>query len=75
MPVFREHLDDLVGMVHIKDVFAFSGTPEEFSVEKILRKPLLVAPQIGVLDLLLQMRQTRTHLALVVDEYGGIDGW
>ena len=74
LPVFREHLDDLMGMVHIKDVFAFSGTPAEFSVEKILRKPLLVAPQIGVLDLLLQMRQTRTHLALVVDEYGGIDG-
>jgi magnesium and cobalt transporter len=74
MPVFREHLDDVVGMVHIKDVFAFSGTAEDFSLEKILRKPLLVAPQIGVLDLLMQMRQTRTHLALVVDEYGGIDG-
>ena len=74
MPVFREHLDDLLGMVHIKDVFAFSGAPESFSAEKILRKPLMVAPQIGVLDLLLQMRQTRTHLALVVDEYGGIDG-
>ncbi len=74
VPVFREHLDDLLGMVHIKDVFAFSGAPAEFSVEKILRKPLLVAPQVGVLDLLLQMRQTRTHLALVVDEYGGIDG-
>jgi magnesium and cobalt transporter len=74
MPVFREHLDDLLGMVHIKDVFAFSGAPALFSVEKILRKPLMVAPQIGVLDLLLQMRQTRTHLALVVDEYGGIDG-
>jgi magnesium and cobalt transporter len=74
MPVFREHLDDLLGMVHIKDVFAFTGVPETFSVEKILRKPLMVAPQISVLDLLLQMRQTRTHLALVVDEYGGIDG-
>ena len=74
LPVFREHLDDMLGMVHIKDVFAYSGEPESFSVEKILRKPLLVAPQIGVLDLLLQMRQTRTHLALVVDEYGGIDG-
>jgi len=74
LPVFREHLDDILGMVHIKDVFAFNGAPEEFSVEKILRKPLMVAPQIGVLDLLLQMRQTRTHLALVVDEYGGIDG-
>ena len=74
MPVFREHLDDVLGMVHIKDVFAFNEAAERFSVEKILRKPLMVAPQIAVLDLLLQMRQTRTHLALVVDEYGGIDG-
>jgi magnesium and cobalt transporter len=74
MPVYREHLDDVVGMVHIKDVFAFNGAAEDFALEKILRKPLLVAPQIGVLDLLMQMRQTRTHLALVVDEYGGIDG-
>ena len=74
MPVFREHLDDVLGMVHIKDVFAYPGRDADFSVEQILRKPLMVAPQIGVLDLLLQMRQTRTHLALVVDEYGGIDG-
>jgi magnesium and cobalt transporter len=74
LPVFRENLDDVMGMVHIKDVFAFAGPPEQFSVEKILRRPLMVAPQISVLDLLLQMRQTRTHLALVVDEYGGIDG-
>ncbi|MBU6420201.1 MAG: hemolysin family protein [Proteobacteria bacterium] len=74
MPVYREHLDDVAGMVHIKDVFGFTGAPAEFSIDKILRKPLMVAPQIAVLDLLLQMRQMHTHLALVVDEYGGIDG-
>ena len=74
MPVYRDHLDDVAGMVHIKDVFGFTGKPEDFALEKILRKPLLVAPQIAVLDLLLQMRQMHTHLALVVDEYGGIDG-
>ena len=74
MPVYREHLDDVAGMVHIKDVFGFTGAPAEFLLDKILRKPLLVAPQIAVLDLLLQMRQMHTHLALVVDEYGGIDG-
>jgi magnesium and cobalt transporter len=74
MPVYREQLDDIVGMVHIKDVFAFGGPPEEFKLEAVLRKPLMVAPQIPALDLLLQMRQARMHLALVVDEYGGIDG-
>jgi len=74
LPVYREQLDDVLGMVHIKDVFAYLGRPEAFSLESILRRPLLVAPQLPVLDLLLQMRQARMHLALVVDEYGGIDG-
>ncbi|HET8995800.1 MAG TPA: CBS domain-containing protein, partial [Acetobacteraceae bacterium] len=74
LPVYREQLDDVIGMVHIKDVFAYVGRPEAFSLEAILRRPLMVAPQIPVLDLLLQMRQARIHLALVVDEYGGIDG-
>ncbi|MHB1301953.1 MAG: hemolysin family protein [Acidiphilium sp.] len=74
MPVFGEHLDDVLGMVHIKDVVAYTGKPEAFSLRAILRRPLMVAPQIPVLDLLLQMRQRRTHLALVIDEYGGVDG-
>jgi magnesium and cobalt transporter len=74
LPVFREQLDDIVGMVHIKDVFGYVGRPEAFKLEPILRHPLMVAPQLPVLDLLLQMRQNRVHLALVVDEYGGIDG-
>ena len=74
MPVYREQLDDVVGMVHIKDVFAYVGRADAFNLEAIVRAPLMVAPQMPVLDLLLQMRQARIHLALVVDEYGGIDG-
>jgi magnesium and cobalt transporter len=74
LPVYREQLDDVIGMIHIKDVFAYVGRPEAFSLESILRKPLLVAPQLPITDLLLQMRMQRVHLALVVDEYGGIDG-
>jgi len=74
LPVYREQLDDIVGMVHIKDVYAYAGKPDAFSLSAILRRPLMVAPQVPVLDLLLQMRQARMHLALVVDEYGGIDG-
>ena len=74
LPVYREQLDDIIGMVHINDVFSYVGRPEEFKLEAIIRKPLMIAPQIPVLDLLLQMRQARMHLALVVDEYGGIDG-
>jgi magnesium and cobalt transporter len=74
LPVYREQLDDIIGMIHVKDVFAFVGRPEAFSIEAILRRPLMVAPQVPVLDLLAQMRQAHMHMALVVDEYGGIDG-
>lgn len=73
-PVYRESLDDIVGMVHIKDVFASVGREASFDLKSILRRPLFVVPSIPVLDLLLQMRQARVHMALVVDEYGGIDG-
>ncbi|MCX7684017.1 MAG: hemolysin family protein [Acetobacteraceae bacterium] len=72
-PVFQRTLDEVLGMVHIKDVIGGIGKPG-FSLQAVLRKPLFVAPSIPVLELLLQMRQQRMHLALVVDEYGGIDG-
>jgi magnesium and cobalt transporter len=74
LPVYREQLDDIIGMIHVKDVFAYVGRPEAFAIEAILRRPLMVAPQVPVLDLLAQMRQAHMHMALVVDEYGGIDG-
>ncbi|MCA3359600.1 MAG: HlyC/CorC family transporter [Roseomonas sp.] len=74
-PVYRDGLDDIIGMVHIKDVFAAVGKEDKaFVLADILRRPLFVVPSIPVLDLLLQMRQARVHMALVVDEYGGIDG-
>jgi CBS domain containing-hemolysin-like protein len=74
LPVYRETLDDVLGMIHIKDVLAAANRDEPVKLEKLLRKVLFVPPSMGTLDLLLQMRMTRTHLALVVDEYGGIDG-
>jgi CBS domain containing-hemolysin-like protein len=74
LPVYRETLDEVAGFVHIKDVLPFWGDGKEFKLEDILRRVLFVAPSMRVLDLLLEMRKTRVHMALVVDEYGGIDG-
>jgi len=74
MPVYRDNLDDIIGMIHIRDVFAHLDRAAEFRIADILRKPLFVPPSKPVLDLLLEMRQARTHLAIVVDEYGGMDG-
>lgn len=73
-PVYREALDDVVGMVHIKDIYGWVGREADFKLAALLRRPLFVAPTTPVLDLLLDMRLKRTHLALVVDEFGGIDG-
>lgn len=74
LPVYREILDDVVGMVHIKDVLACWNAKEAFALKNILRPLLFAAPSMRVLDLLLEMRSTRNHMALIVDEYGGIDG-
>jgi len=73
-PVFRETLDDVVGMIHIKDVLACTAGERPFDMAAVLRKVLFVAPSMRALDLLLQMRMSRIHMALVVDEFGGIDG-
>jgi len=74
LPVYRESLDDVIGMVHGKDLLSYWGREQEFKLENVLRKVLFVAPSMRVLDLLLEMRKTRLHMALVVDEYGGVDG-
>jgi CBS domain containing-hemolysin-like protein len=74
LPVYRESLDDVIGMVHGKDLLSYWGREQEFKLDNVMRKVLFVAPSMRVLDLLLEMRKTRLHMALVVDEYGGVDG-
>jgi len=74
LPVYRETLDDIVGFIHIKDLLNARAGGRPFELKKLLRQILFVAPSMRVLDLLLQMRLSRQHLALVVDEFGGIDG-
>ncbi len=74
MPVYRGQLDDIAGMIHVKDLVAYVDDPAAFDIRPLLRQPLMIAPTIPVLDLLLQMRQRRVHMALVIDEYGSIDG-
>jgi len=74
MPVYDETLDGAIGMIHIKDVLAWRGKDESFKLQDIVRKVLFVPPSMHVLELLLEMRAKRCHMALVVDEYGGVDG-
>jgi len=74
LPVFGENLDEILGMVHIKDVIGFIATGEPFDIRRILREVLFVAPSMRVTDLLVKMQISRVHMAMVVDEFGGIDG-
>jgi CBS domain containing-hemolysin-like protein len=75
LPVYGDTLDEVVGMVLIKDVFPFlaKGTPPE-DWTTLLRQPLFVPQTRGALDVLADMRASRTHLAVVIDEYSGTDG-
>ena len=75
LPVYRENLDEVVGMIHVKDVFAVlaEGRPPPPLID-LLRQPLYVPQSMGVLDLLAEMRAKRTHLAIVIDEYSGTEG-
>ena len=73
LPVFRETLDEVVGMIHVKDVFAIlaTGAAPPAAIGELIRQPLYVPQSMGVLDLLAEMRSSRTHLAIVLDEYSG----
>jgi CBS domain containing-hemolysin-like protein len=81
LPIYRETLDDPLGMIHIKDVVAAIETASDGSIRwpdvaitKLKRDILFIPGAMPALDLLLKMQTTRIHLALVVDEYGGTDG-
>ena len=76
LPVYREALDHITGMVHIKDVFAIlaSGTEPPETIGMLIREPLFVPMSRGLLDLLADMRAKRRHLAVVLDEYSGTEG-
>jgi len=76
MPVFRDTLDHVIGMIHIKDVFPFLANaaepPNDWTT--LMRQPLYVPQARGALDVLADMRTQRVHLAIVLDEFSGTDG-
>lgn len=80
LPIYRETLDDPVGLVHIKDVVSEiarggqADEPAEPPLERLRRDILFVPASMRLPDLMVKMQTTRIHLALVVDEYGGTDG-
>ena len=81
LPVYRETLDDPTGLVHVKDVLGLLEAQPggvwrlpKSAIARVSRPILFVPPSMRALDLLLKMQASHTHLALVIDEYGGTDG-
>jgi hemolysin (HlyC) family protein len=75
LPVYRGSLDDIAGMVHVKDVLEALNKPKGArALEALVREVIVVPPSMRLFDLLRRMRGQRIHMAVVVDEFGGTDG-
>jgi len=77
LPVYQGTLDTPTGLIHLKDFalkHGFNGTNGRFSIKKMLRPLLYVPPSMPIGVLLQKMQSDRRHMALVIDEYGGVDG-
>lgn len=74
LPVYNRTLDEIVGMVHVKDILSFWSNTDDFSLDKIIRKVVISAPSTPISELFQEMRRTKIHLSIVVDEHGGTDG-
>ncbi len=75
IPVYRENNDNIIGLVYAKDLLRFWGQPlDQVPLEDVLRPPCLVPESKLVSDLLQEFRQSRVHIAILIDEYGGTSG-
>src|SRR5579862_7890561 len=80
LPVYRETLDDPVGVAHLKDVFRLLATPKGRTgstgavLRRLKRDTLYVPASMRAADLLVRMQTSRIHMAMVIDEFGGLDG-
>ncbi|HSB35022.1 MAG TPA: hemolysin family protein [Nitrospirota bacterium] len=74
LPVYRETIDNIIGIVYLKDILTLHMENRPLRLESVLQKPYVVPPNKNVSVLLKEMREKRIHLALVGDEYGGTDG-
>lgn len=74
MPVYSESIDNVIGIINLKDIFFYNGSKEDFCVEKIMREPYFTYEYKKISDLLIEMRKESIPLAIVLDEYGSTAG-
>jgi magnesium and cobalt transporter len=75
IPIYRGNIDNIIGLVYAKDLLSYWGRPiDNISLDEVLREPYLVPESKKVSELLKEFRETRVHIAIVIDEYGGTSG-
>ncbi|HMR86882.1 MAG TPA: gliding motility-associated protein GldE [Saprospiraceae bacterium] len=75
LPVYKDDLDNIIGILYVKDLLAFTEAPESFEWQKLIRNSVLFVPESKKIDeLLREFQLKRTHMAVIVDEYGGTAG-
>lgn len=74
IPIYKDTLDNVVGIVRVRDFLPYIHSPDSFDIRSLLKEVIYVAPSIQLLELLVEIKASANHMALVVDELGGIDG-
>jgi CBS domain containing-hemolysin-like protein len=74
IPIYNNTLDDVVGIVRVRDFLPYVKNRDSFDIRTLLKEVIYVVPSIKLLELLVEIRESANHLALVVDEFGGVDG-
>ena len=77
LPVYEDTVDNIIGIFYVKDLMALVGKPDlsgEFDLRRYVRRPFFVPESKQISDLLAEFQRQRIHIAMVVDEFGGIDG-
>lgn len=74
IPVYKDSLDHVTGIIHIKDILSRMLGGESYKISELVREVMFVSPSLPVMDMFMMMREEKKHMALVVDEHGGIDG-
>lgn len=74
LPVYEKNIDNIIGILHTKDIFKYFNKESNFDIQKLIRLPIFVPESKMITDLLLEFKEKKNHLAIVVDEYGGMAG-
>jgi CBS domain containing-hemolysin-like protein len=74
LPVYRNTLDEVLGVIHVQDILSWSVSGKQLNLKSIMKEVMFISPAMRALDLMYKMREKSSRLAIVVDEYGGVDG-